>query len=309
MSKTCLMTAYDVLDNLSYEDDDDRAKNAPDVACIAGVLARWQTNCHGVSGNQRAVLFRYASKIAHSCKPNCVCLISESGCLRLRTIRPIAAGDLLTTNYVGGGDDEFTQSSVAARRQRLKKDRKFLCMCDACVIESESPCSAKAKYSKDYKDDVDNIWATFELLAYALGASFGLVASQQFYKSLAIMGFIASPSTLPAQSPMNCFIGGLLTYLSIGSMKAQLESNWWGTIFVVMTLVICIFHHSKHEELKQLDVYWKKVIEGIPAKPLPKDFPPVRDEITDEDKRKVLSERQEIFRRMGIRPRIVTQGI
>jgi len=109
---------------------------------IATVLSKWQTNSHNFplfADMDQSCLYRYTSKMQHSCEPNCVLVIdSATGCVITRTLRKIAADEELTNDYTGG-DKEFHAKNVKDRRKQLS-DRGFCCLCVRCERES-SECS------------------------------------------------------------------------------------------------------------------------------------------------------------------------
>jgi hypothetical protein len=111
-----------------------------EIARIAKVIARWQTNSHDFAtviseGTDQCCLFLWASRMQHSCEPNCHLQVdTESGCCIIRAIRHIEAGDEMTNDYTNG-DPEFHALNVKERQARLMH-RGFLCKCSRCKRES-----------------------------------------------------------------------------------------------------------------------------------------------------------------------------
>lgn len=108
-----------------------------EVVRIASVLSRWQTNSHNfcVSEQDQSGLFRWASKMLHSCGPNCQINVDpNTGLCIVTALRPIRSGEQLTNDYMGG-DPAFHAAGVEERRKQLKK-RGFVCSCSRCTEES-----------------------------------------------------------------------------------------------------------------------------------------------------------------------------
>merc|ERR1740123_2924579 len=79
---------------------------------IAGVMARWQTNGHTfhprgeTSKEGQSVIYRHFAKMLHSCEPNCTRdICADTGCIAVRTISPVKAGDVLSIDYMGRNQD------------------------------------------------------------------------------------------------------------------------------------------------------------------------------------------------------------
>jgi len=107
-----------------------------EIAKIASVLARWQTNGHAASDamDDASLLFRFASKMLHSCEPNCARMVcARSGRMIVRAKCDIPQGESLTIDYMGGS---LSGLSVAERRERLRL-RGFTCSCPLCVAQSQ----------------------------------------------------------------------------------------------------------------------------------------------------------------------------
>ena len=91
----------------------------------------------------RGALFYIASKMSHSCNPNC-CYTSKQihGELVYFATRPILCGDLLTFSYI-----ESTYSPTSQRRADLMRSKDFFCLCEKCCAPdwAESyPCAMGA---------------------------------------------------------------------------------------------------------------------------------------------------------------------
>ena len=85
-------------------------------------------------------IFLDACKMSHSCKPNCVWHSSLDGTSKIvRAIMPIAKGQELTIDYIGG-----ELEPVVYRRKELYDSKGFLCECTRC---GTLPKSAKTSTS------------------------------------------------------------------------------------------------------------------------------------------------------------------
>eukprot|EP00929_Paragymnodinium_shiwhaense_P108232 TRINITY_DN74557_c0_g1_i1.p2 TRINITY_DN74557_c0_g1~~TRINITY_DN74557_c0_g1_i1.p2 ORF type:complete len:406 (-),score=133.72 TRINITY_DN74557_c0_g1_i1:139-1356(-) len=114
-----------------------------EVKRIAEVITRWQANSHdfpalgGASPNDNSALFRWASKINHSCEPNCKWeLDSGTGKMVVKALKDIPKGEELSCSYFGDGQ-EFMGLDIATRRKRIKAMRYFTCECPRCKREYE----------------------------------------------------------------------------------------------------------------------------------------------------------------------------
>lgn len=73
-----------------------------------------------------SALFPMASKVAHSCDPNCVYTnYHVLNHLFYFAVKPIAPDDMITFSYVG-------YASTQARRLQLMKTKDFFCLCEKC---------------------------------------------------------------------------------------------------------------------------------------------------------------------------------
>jgi len=112
---------------------------------IATVLSRWQSNSHDFAaliGVDQSGLFRFASKMNHSCECNCKLQVdSDTGACIVRASRKIKAGEQLTGDYMGG-DPSFHALGVEGRRARLSR-RGFVCGCTRCEREESEASESK----------------------------------------------------------------------------------------------------------------------------------------------------------------------
>eukprot|EP00927_Polykrikos_kofoidii_P030115 TRINITY_DN25976_c0_g1_i1.p1 TRINITY_DN25976_c0_g1~~TRINITY_DN25976_c0_g1_i1.p1 ORF type:complete len:558 (+),score=117.15 TRINITY_DN25976_c0_g1_i1:84-1757(+) len=111
-----------------------------EVAKLATVFSRWQTNQHEFPcfrGQQRRALYWLAPKVAHSCDPNVGWEDPDArtGRVELRALRPIAVGEVLGVNYMDVG---FLGLTVTERQKRIRTERKFSCLCARCLDELQS---------------------------------------------------------------------------------------------------------------------------------------------------------------------------
>ncbi|KAI9692350.1 MAG: hypothetical protein M1822_006581 [Bathelium mastoideum] len=94
------------------------------------VAGTFQTNSFGLCGENdhsaHVALFEYASRINHSCMPNAWHSWNhETGKHNIQTIRDVAAGEEITTEYTDSLD-------IRANRQKILKLYGFECRCEAC---------------------------------------------------------------------------------------------------------------------------------------------------------------------------------
>lgn len=127
------------------------------VRRIAGVLARWQSNCHTLtlpgSQEKHSALYRYVSKANHSCDANCSTTLDKStGNMILKAKRQIVPGEQLTANYLSA-DPKFKDLPVQERRRQLSK-RGFFCLCSRCTKEGDIAASSMA-YDWPAKEDCE----------------------------------------------------------------------------------------------------------------------------------------------------------
>jgi len=136
----------DIISNSGDKDTFDEAPQAKalldkESKRIAAVFARWQTNGHELrprgcgDPEGQSALYRFASKMNHSCEPNCRRTVSEdTGKITARACRSIQKGEPLTIDYTGG-DPDFQVLPVEARREWLCQ-RGFVCKCSRCIVEN-----------------------------------------------------------------------------------------------------------------------------------------------------------------------------
>lgn len=78
----------------------------------------------------KAALFLYASKVAHSCRPNSsYSSKTADGRLEYKAIRSIGEGDMVTFSYL----ENLPQTPTFHRRQELMRTKSFLCKCERCM--------------------------------------------------------------------------------------------------------------------------------------------------------------------------------
>ncbi len=105
------------------------------VAWVARLLFRLSCNGFSITDDESRPLgtglFLGAVAANHSCAPNCYQLF-EGPVLRLRALRPIAAGEELTIGYVDLGKPR------AVRQQELWAGYGFACTCSRCASVAEA---------------------------------------------------------------------------------------------------------------------------------------------------------------------------
>lgn len=135
---------------------------------VAKGFARWQTNQHEFPAfldQQRRALYWLAPKVAHSCDPNVGWEDpSEDGRVELRALRRIASGEVLGVNYM---NQSFLLQPVEVRRSQLLRERKFHCVCQRCVKESESGSEPPRGALAAAREECSQLEAT-DLVANAL---------------------------------------------------------------------------------------------------------------------------------------------
>merc|ERR1719356_1185369 len=100
-------------------------------------------NMNSAGSNESiSALFRFASKMLHSCEPNCEITVDpRQGILTARAKRRIKAGDLITNSYAGNTPD-FMNKNFEDRRKKLNKERGFKCICTRCIREEKDHAQA-----------------------------------------------------------------------------------------------------------------------------------------------------------------------
>ena len=131
---------------------------SPDPALLRRLTLAWEYNGFPADDDGALEIFDRASTAAHSCAPNCALevvrgLRRDDGSvadtlvkgdrvrqaqvgLRLRALRPIAAGEEITFCYLPDLDlrAEFRQR----RKQLAARGWKFVCHCERCVAEARA---------------------------------------------------------------------------------------------------------------------------------------------------------------------------
>lgn len=98
------------------------------------LAAKIATNGFCIDGRTRHI-FIGASRVNHSCTPNCdweITYATDSGraCLRIFTTREVSPGEELTIPYT-----RILPDSTPRRQHELLRTRLFMCMCEACKGE------------------------------------------------------------------------------------------------------------------------------------------------------------------------------
>ena len=92
--------------------------------------------CNAFEGG---LLFSSASRINHSCDPNCIYVIDEST-ITVKAITNISAGEEITVSYLG----LFLWAGKPVRRAKLQREKYFTCECGRCCkgsdLASGIPC-------------------------------------------------------------------------------------------------------------------------------------------------------------------------
>ena len=86
-------------------------------------------DCNEYSSDGRKYIYLFASKLNHSCNPNCRWNI-VNGIITIRTIRPVFRGEELTHSYY---PECLIINNVEQRRHIIEKNGRFLCNCDLCT--------------------------------------------------------------------------------------------------------------------------------------------------------------------------------
>lgn len=73
-------------------------------------------------------LYQLGSKFTHRCIDPSVTFHGQDGALAFRTLREVAAGEVLTISYLG----PWGRTSIPARRRLLYETKGFACFCDDC---------------------------------------------------------------------------------------------------------------------------------------------------------------------------------
>eukprot|EP00977_Amphora_coffeiformis_P012802 scaffold3234_cov166-Amphora_coffeaeformis.AAC.17 len=81
-------------------------------------------------GSGKVAFFAYASKVAHSCRPNSsYSSKTADGMLEYKAIRSISAGEMITFSYI----DQLLETPTFIRRKKLMESKAFRCMCERCT--------------------------------------------------------------------------------------------------------------------------------------------------------------------------------
>lgn len=75
-------------------------------------------------------MFEVASRMAHSCRPNCVWFATQEGLQRtVRVIQPVKKGEVLTISYI---PEKYLCKPTHVRQDMLLQNQNFLCKCKRC---------------------------------------------------------------------------------------------------------------------------------------------------------------------------------
>lgn len=127
------------------EEEEVRREEDPGLPCmwfqpwsLLHVMLAAKVNAHrGPTGTWR--MYRYGSKLAHSCDPNCGYIAQRSAFVAIRPIKP---GTLITFSYLGGPP---LFHPAVLRQQRLLASHLFVCQCCRCRGEDVArsfPCAS-----------------------------------------------------------------------------------------------------------------------------------------------------------------------
>ncbi|CAE8612912.1 unnamed protein product [Polarella glacialis] len=102
---------------------------ASDAPTLHSVWVIFQLNAHNFGASSMA-LFELGSKLAHACESNTQYTSQRHpGFGSHVALRPIAEGELITTNYVS----VYCIMSTPRRQALLVQEKLFRCLCDRCV--------------------------------------------------------------------------------------------------------------------------------------------------------------------------------
>jgi hypothetical protein len=118
----------------ALDDADSAAIKSALVSLMVGLVCRINSNAHGLGdgdmGSNAQVafgLFPIASRVNHSCAPNCHYTGTRLGRISFRSVRPIQKGEEITVRYV----DMLTPRGL--RQEELLATKHFHCQCPRCV--------------------------------------------------------------------------------------------------------------------------------------------------------------------------------
>ncbi|TPX60408.1 hypothetical protein PhCBS80983_g01783 [Powellomyces hirtus] len=111
-----------------------RVEGMPAFEDIQKLLLVLATNAHEFveDGAVYVGLYDRGSKLAHSCSPKTV-YVGEGRILKHYALQPIAAGDMITTNYTVR-DDIRACHPTHLRQEHLLRTKFFLCECERCIV-------------------------------------------------------------------------------------------------------------------------------------------------------------------------------
>eukprot|EP00301_Raphidiophrys_heterophryoidea_P000308 c10151_g1_i2.p1 GENE.c10151_g1_i2~~c10151_g1_i2.p1 ORF type:complete len:296 (+),score=45.82 c10151_g1_i2:33-920(+) len=99
---------------------------------LYALYARRTFNAHAIPGGKGWILSPIASFFNHSCRPNTVVTVNQTGCLIARTTHDLAFGDELVISYVDH-TAPYTQ-----RQEQLQSKFCFDCRCGKCLAEQQT---------------------------------------------------------------------------------------------------------------------------------------------------------------------------
>mmetsp|Transcript_87782 Transcript_87782/g.146520 ORF Transcript_87782/g.146520 Transcript_87782/m.146520 type:complete len:515 (-) Transcript_87782:195-1739(-) len=128
---------------------------------LAMLLSRFAGNTFGVDEQGHCCgLCPIISLCNHHCQPNCV-MATIKGCLSLRTVREVQAGEPLTISYINGGGDPVLLP-IFHRRTLVQRAWGFVCQCSRCTADFDDTrvfncptCTAEEKEGYLYAGSQD----------------------------------------------------------------------------------------------------------------------------------------------------------
>ena len=90
------------------------------------------TNSFQLGESDKSGLFLKVSRLNHSCRANCDYIL-QNGCIEVRTIRPITAGEELTICY-NNFLEEDGPVVKSERKEYLQWAYRFTCKCEDCIL-------------------------------------------------------------------------------------------------------------------------------------------------------------------------------
>lgn len=123
---------------------------------VTQLLLTWQVNNHSIPGG--SAIFRLGCRLNHSCGDANTTFSFQEGCGTHVVVRPVQAGEMLTTNYLGS---IFSLMATPVRQQYLFRTKLFHCGCHRCTIEVDHfralPCPRCKPHSRFCQSGVRTI--------------------------------------------------------------------------------------------------------------------------------------------------------